>query len=90
MPSPRLILTWALLGAGPALTGWGLWLTWILWRGGWAVGTEPQRIDALAWALFLVLGGVLAVVVAIAIGGPIRSVSGKAGMVEVKVEGDDE
>lgn len=45
----------SIIGAG-VLTAFGAWLVHILWRGGWAPATAPQRLDALATALMMALG----------------------------------
>ena len=49
-----LALVASILGT-MALTGVAIWITFILWRGGWTVGTEGQRIDKIGLALVLVL-----------------------------------
>lgn len=37
------------------LTGFAAWLVWILWKGGWQLGTEGKRLDSLGTALLLIL-----------------------------------
>jgi formate hydrogenlyase subunit 3/multisubunit Na+/H+ antiporter MnhD subunit len=49
------IALWASIGGAMALTCVAIWLVWILWRGGWAIGTETARIDKIGLALILIL-----------------------------------
>lgn len=78
LPSPatfaegqRAVYGWLIAAAG-VFNGIGFsCLLFLLWKGGWSAGTESQRIAALA-----VLGGAfplgqLAVIVALAVGGPV-------------------
>lgn len=50
-----LIALAASIGGGIAMTAFAVWITWILWRGGWGAGTELARIDKLGLALILVI-----------------------------------
>jgi hypothetical protein len=49
------IALWASIGGTMALTCFALWLTWILWRGGWSVGTELARIEKLGLIAVLII-----------------------------------
>lgn len=50
-----LIALIASIGGGIAMTVFAVWITWILWQGPWAAGTELARIDKLGLALILIL-----------------------------------
>jgi hypothetical protein len=60
------IRLWALILAGPPLTGLAAWLVYLV-RYGWPTGTEVQRLEILGWALFGVLGLVAIIVVGLAL-----------------------
>lgn len=45
----------ASIGGTMALTLFSVWITWILWRGGWNVGTELARIDKIGLIAVLVI-----------------------------------
>lgn len=45
----------ASIGGTMALTIVAVWITWILWRGGWSVGTEVARIDKIGMIAILVI-----------------------------------
>ncbi len=52
---------WAMILAAPPLTTFACWLVWIVWKGPWAKGSDPQQLLILGWALWgsLVLIGVI-------------------------------
>lgn len=50
-----LLALFASIVGSAVLTGFAGWLVWILWRGGWSLGTEGARLDTLGKALLLVL-----------------------------------
>lgn len=50
-----IALAASILGSA-VLTGFAAWLVWILWKGGWSIGTEGQRLSSLGTALLIVLG----------------------------------
>lgn len=85
----RRLLTFALLGAGPVMCSFAVWLIIIVAYGDWEVGRQEQQIEALAIALFMFIGGILFVVAAIAIGGPIKAVRGGAGPVSFELNSQD-
>lgn len=41
-----IALAFSILGT-IALTGFSVWIVWILWKGGWPTGTELARIDKI-------------------------------------------
>lgn len=41
----------SIVGSGVAMA-MTCWLIWIFWRGGWALPTEPQRLQTLAYIAF--------------------------------------
>jgi hypothetical protein len=45
----------ASIGGTMALTIIAVWITWILWRGGWSGGTELARIDKIGLIAVLVI-----------------------------------
>jgi hypothetical protein len=46
----------ASIAGAAVMTGMAAWLIHIVWKGGWKVGTEGQRLDTLGTALLLTLG----------------------------------
>ncbi len=63
----RQIMAFIALGAsivGSAiLTAFAVWVIHIVWQGGWALDTAPQRISILSKALVISLGGSLVVLI---------------------------
>jgi hypothetical protein len=45
----------ASIGGTMALTLIAVWITWVLWRGGWPKGTELARIDKIGLIAVLVI-----------------------------------
>jgi hypothetical protein len=45
----------ASIGGTMALTVVACWIVWILWKGGWQVGTELARIDKIGLIAILVI-----------------------------------
>ena len=88
LPTLRQVFSLCLLGGGVVMTAFLIWLVWIVWKGGWSPSDSTQQLQILGWALLGGLGGVMATLIAIAIGGPIRNVKGGAGPVNIEVEGD--
>ena len=70
------------------MTGLAFWLVWIIWKGGWATGTEGERIDALAKALFYTLGIIL--IVTASLGMAINRRSFKISKDGIEAEGGEE
>lgn len=89
MPSLKQLFSLCLLGGGIALSAFSIWLVWIVWRGGWSAAQQTQQLEILGWALLGGLSGVMISLIAIAVGGPLRSLKGEAGLVKVEVDGDD-
>lgn len=89
LPTLRQLFSLSLLGGGIALSAFSIWLVLIVWRGGWTVANQPQQLEILGWALLGGLSGVMVSLIAIAVGGPLRSLKGEAGPVKVEVDGDD-
>ena len=67
----RGMMSWMLFGAGFACTGLAVGALLIAWLGGWPTGTEHQRLSIVGWALLGGLAGMFAVIVSLAIGGPV-------------------
>lgn len=85
----RLMFSLALLLAGPAVTLLGIWLVWIVWRGGWAPARQEQQLEILDMALLLILSGMLGVIAAIALGEPIGRLKGSVrGIVSAEISDD--
>lgn len=85
-----LIALMASIGGTAALTMFAAWLVWILWRGGWAEGTDAIRIDKLGLiaVLVIVIMGITMTGLGLAINR--RSVKGEAfGASFEAVGGDD-
>lgn len=85
----RRLLTFALLGAAPVMCAFAVWLVIIVAYGDWLPERQEQQLGALAIALFMFIGGILFVVAAIAIGGPIKAVRGGAGPVNFELNSQD-
>lgn len=86
----RAILALAASVAGAAvLTLFAAWLVNIIWRGGWH-GLEQQRLDALAKALFAVLGILGIVLVSLGLAINKRSVKGSMLGASFEAEGGDD
>lgn len=79
----------ASIGGTVALTLMAVWITYILWKGGWQVGTELARIDkiGLIAVLVIVIMGVVMVSLGLAINR--RSVKGSAFGASFEAEGGD-
>jgi len=86
----RALMVWMLFGAGIVCTALAAASLTIAWRGGWPPGTEAKRLDIVGWALAGGLGGMGAVIVALAIGGPVGRLKGKVGLFEIDAEGNGE
>lgn len=60
-PDPRnrlkLIALIASIGGAVAFTIVFVGLAWVMWRGGWSVGTAVQRIDWLGWGMVMIAAG---------------------------------
>lgn len=84
----RGLMVWALLIAGILCTGMAIGALLIAWVGGWPTGTEAQRLSIVGWALLGALAGMGAVIISLAIGGPVGKFSGELGPAKFDVEGD--
>ncbi len=86
----RGIMSWMLFGAGVACTLLAVGALMIVWRGGWPAGTETQRLTIIGWTLIGALIGMLAVIVSLAIGGPVGRFKGKVNMRGAEFEAVDD
>jgi hypothetical protein len=79
----------ASIGGTMALTCIAVWITWVLWRGGWSGGTELARIDkiGLIAVLVIVIMGVTMTGLGLAINH--RSVKGSAFGASFEASGGD-
>ncbi len=84
----RALMVWMLFGAGIVCTALATAALLIAWLGHWPAGREAQRLDIVGHALLGGLAGMGAVIVALAIGGPIGRLKGKVGPIEIDAEGD--
>lgn len=84
----RSLMVWMLFGAGVVCSALAVGALLIVWRGGWPLGTEAQRLGIVGWALLGALGGMGAVIISLAIGGPVGRFKGKVGLAEFEAEGD--
>lgn len=91
----RALMVWMLFGAGLVCTALAIFTLLIVWLGKvawfglpWPAGTEEQRLSIIGWALLGALGGMGAVIVSLAIGGPVGRIKGRVGIVEIDAEGD--
>lgn len=85
----RGTMSWALFGAGLVCTAMVVGGALIIWIGGWPSGTEAQRIAIIGWALLGAMAGMGAVIISLAIGGPVGRFSAKAGRDGVGFEAED-
>jgi hypothetical protein len=85
-----LIALWASIGGTMALTIVAVWLSWVLWRGGWSGGTENARIDKLGLiaVLVIVIMGITMTSLGLAINR--RSLKGSAFGASFDVSGGDD
>lgn len=67
----RGLMSWMLFGAGVVCTALAVASLLIAWRGGWPAGTEHQRIAIVGWTLLGAMAGMMAVIISLAIGGPV-------------------
>lgn len=67
----RGVMSWMLFGAGAACTAMSCAAVLIVWKGVWSPVSESQRLDIIGWALLGSLAGMGAVIVSLAIGGPV-------------------
>lgn len=72
---------WAMVGAAVALTFIAIWMVWIVWHGGWPLAQAPRQLDIIGKALWLVLGMILLIVLALTL--QRLSASGVWGRVDV-------
>jgi hypothetical protein len=84
----RGLMVWMLFGAGLVCTALAVGSLLIAWLGAWPAGTEAQRLDIVGRALIGGLAGMGAVIVSLAIGGPVGRLKGKVGLIEIDAEGD--
>jgi hypothetical protein len=68
----------ALFVSGIVCTAIAVGVILIVWLGPWPAGTEHQRLDIFGRALLCSFGGMFAVIVSLAIGGPVGRFKGKA------------
>lgn len=85
----RAFMVWSLFGAGIVCTGMATGALLIAWIGGWPTGTEEQRLSIVGWALLGALAGMGAVIVSLAIGGPVGKFNAEVGPAKFSAEGDD-
>lgn len=84
----RGIYSLFLIGAAMTMTLLAIWLVWIVWRGGWALDRQEQQLHILGIGLFVVLGGVLAGMGFLAIGGPVGRIKAGSRFGDLEI-GDD-
>lgn len=85
----RGLMSLALFGAGLVCTAMAVGEVLIIWRGGWPAGTEAQRIAIIGWALLGAMAGMGAVIISLAIGGPVGRYRASAGKDGISFEAED-
>lgn len=85
----RGIMSWMLFAAGVVCTAMAGSVVLITWQGGWTAGTEHQRLSIIGWALLGSLTGLLAVIVSLAIGGPVGRFKGRIGRDGAELEAEE-
>lgn len=58
--------TWALFGAGIAMSGMVMGMVLVLWMGGWSIATETMRINYIGLLAVMVSLDLMAVIAALA------------------------
>lgn len=88
----RGVMSWMLFWTGVVCTAMAFMVIMIVWLGDWPHGTEAQRLTILAEALFGSEAGMGAVIVSLAIGGPVGRFKANAGRdgVGFEAEKDDD
>lgn len=79
----------ALFVAGAGCFALAIGVLLILWLGGWPADTDRQRINIFGWALIGALAGMMAVIVSLAIGGPVGRFKGRLGRDGAELEAED-
>lgn len=82
----RRVMVMALFGAGVVCTFGSSALVYVIWRGGWTPDTQAQRLEILGWSLLAWHAGVLAVIIAFAIGGPVGRLKVGAGLASFEAD----
>lgn len=87
----RGVMSWLMAAAGMFCGLCAVLVVLLLWLGGWAVETEGQRLTIIATALIGFLSGMIAVVLALAVGGPVgrfkAGLSKEGGSMELEGDG---
>ena len=84
----RGLMVWLLFGAGVVCTLFAVCTLLIVWLGDWPAELAAQRLSAVSWALLGGMMGMGAVIVSLAIGGPVGRFRGKAFGAEFEADGD--
>jgi len=85
----RGTMSWALFGAGLVCTAMSIGVDLVVWLGPWPAGTEHQRLSILGWSLLGTLAGMLAVIISLAIGGPVGRFRANVGRTGLGLEAED-
>lgn len=85
----RGVMSWMLFGAGVVCTAMAVGALLIVWVGGWPHGTEHQRLSIIGWALLGALAGMMAVIISLAIGGPVGRFKAGVGRQGASFEAED-
>lgn len=85
----RGLMSLALFGAGLVCTAMAIGEVLIIWRGGWPNGTAAQRIAIIGWALLGAMAGMGAVIISLAIGGPVGRYRASASKDGISFEAED-
>lgn len=85
----RGMMSWMLFGAGVACTAIAVSTLGIVWLGHWPAGTEHQRLSIIGWGLLGALAGMGAVIVSLAIGGPVGRFKASVGRGGVDLDASD-
>lgn len=67
----RGVMSWLVAAAGMFCGAASIGLVLIVWLGGWTPDTQAQRITVLSLGLVGFLAGTLAVIISLAVGGPV-------------------
>ncbi len=79
----------AWLGGGVFLTGFAIWLVWLV-RYDWPAGTEEQRLGILGVALYMVLTGPLLVMIGLGLRNAIRNLKASGAGFNLEASGHKE
>lgn len=90
----RSLMVKLMSGAGIFCGGLAIWLVMIVKDVSWPEALREQQLSIIGWALIGAFVGMMLVIIALMIGGPVgkgqAKIETKAGSIDLNLEGDDE